>query len=105
VKFSPRSSKPVSAAVLGAVAVSCVAALGTAGTAFAATPAVPAPAAVGSQLQAPHPPPPPPHHFRARFHTIAQCQAAARHDHPNRPADWDCRRGPDRNNPWEYWGR
>jgi len=48
--------------------------------------------------------PNPPHRFRLRFTSLQQCRARAAHDHPGRPGDWDCRRGPDRNNPWEYWG-
>ncbi|HTK61672.1 MAG TPA: hypothetical protein VL595_04815 [Pseudonocardia sp.] len=49
--------------------------------------------------------PNPPHRFRLKFNNLQQCRARAAHDHPGRPGDWDCRRGPDRNNPWEYWGR
>jgi hypothetical protein len=48
--------------------------------------------------------PNPPHRFRFKFNSEQQCRARAAHDHPGRPGDWDCRRGPDRNNPWEYWG-
>lgn len=40
-----------------------------------------------------------------KFNNEQQCRARAAHDHPGRQGDWDCRRGPDRNNPWEYWGR
>jgi hypothetical protein len=53
-----------------------------------------------------HPQPaPPPHRFRIRFRTEQQCRIQAAHDHPGRPGDWDCRPGPDRAHPWEYWGR
>lgn len=86
------------------LAVSSLCALGAAGTAWAAVPGASglAPTGhLGSQLQAP---PPPPHRFRAKFNSLAQCQAQAKREHPNRPSDWDCRRGTDRNNPWEYWG-
>jgi hypothetical protein len=48
--------------------------------------------------------PNPPHRFRIKFRSVQECRARAAHDHPGRPGDWDCRRGPDRNNPWEYWG-
>jgi hypothetical protein len=48
--------------------------------------------------------PPPGHKFRAKFRTLQDCQRQAQHDHPGRAGDWDCRQGPDRNNPWEYWG-
>jgi hypothetical protein len=79
--------------------------LGSSGTAWAGVPGSSGVASAGytidSQLQAP---PPPPHRFRAKYNTLAQCQTQARREHPNRPSDWDCRRGPDRNNPWEYWG-
>lgn len=83
-----------------AVLVAALAAIGTSGTAYAAVAGPLATTAAGVHLQAP----PPPHRFHSRFHTLAQCQAAARHDHPTRPGDWDCRRGSDRNNPFEYWG-
>lgn len=87
------------------LALSGLCAIGLSGTAWAgvAGPSgdTPASGVIGTHLQAP---PPPPHKFRAKFNTLAQCQAQARRDHPNRPGDWDCRRGPDRNNPWEYWG-
>jgi hypothetical protein len=84
--------------VLLAAAISTV---GGVGTAYAATPSSSGVGGVAEQ----NPPPPPPHRFRMKFRTLQQCQARADHDHPGRRADWDCRRGPDRNNPWEYWGR
>jgi hypothetical protein len=74
------------------------------GTAYADTPAGAAAGSVAAQNSPFRPPPPPPHRFRSRFHTQQQCEASAGHDHPGRRGDWDCRRGPDRNNPWEYWG-
>ena len=40
-----------------------------------------------------------------KFRSLQECQVRANHDHVGHRADWDCRRGPDRNNPWEYWGR
>ena len=49
--------------------------------------------------------PNPPHNYRLKFNNLQRCRARAAHDHPGRSGDWDCRRGPDRNNPWEYWGR
>lgn len=96
------SIKSAAGRTAAALAVSAMAALGLAGTAYAAVPGHTDASArsTDTHLQAP----PPAHRFRSRFHTLAQCQAQARHDHPNRPGDWDCRRGPDRNNPWEYWG-
>jgi hypothetical protein len=90
--------------IAGAAIALAAAGLGAAGTAGVAEAAVPTQTqAASSWLQ--RPPPPPPHRFRARFHSLAQCQAAARHDHGPRAAEWDCRRGRDHNNPWEYWGR
>jgi hypothetical protein len=91
------------AAVAAVAALSSGAAGLTSGTAVPADAAV-APAAAVSVLDN-RPPPPPPHRFHARFLNLKQCQAQARHDHPNRPGDWDCRRGHDKKHPWEYWGR
>lgn len=79
-------------------------AIATVGTASAATASVEnAVSSAPSVLQnAPHRPAP--HRFRARFHTQQECEVRARHEHPGRTADWECRRGNDHNNPWEYWG-
>jgi hypothetical protein len=90
-------------AATGMAVALAITGVGTAGTAYAATPAPEVTHAVPQNP--PHKPPVPPHRFRARFHSLAQCQAAARHDHPREAAAWDCRRGPDRKSPWEYWGR
>lgn len=106
-----------------ALAVSAVGAVGASGTAFAAVPGhASAATSIAQQNPPPHPgpphpgphfpppppphrpPPPPPHRFRAKFRNQQQCQIRAQHDHPGHPNLWDCRRGPDRNNPWEYWG-
>jgi len=112
-----------------ALAVSTVGVLGATGTAYAAVPGhVGAASSISPQNPGPphqpgppHPagpqhagPPPqqanrpsptsPPHRFHSRFHTQQQCQSQAQHDHPGHPELWDCRRGTDHNNPWEYWG-
>jgi hypothetical protein len=73
--------------------------VGAAGTAYAAEPVAHS-TATASHLAAP----PPNHRFHAKFRTLQDCQRQAQHDHPGRAGDWDCRQGPDRNNPWEYWG-
>lgn len=41
--------------------------------------------------------------FRVHFRTYAQCAYFANHDGRPRTDGWDCRRGGDRNFPWEYW--
>jgi hypothetical protein len=89
-------------ATIASVAIACAAtAFGAVGTAYAATPSA---AGATSVLRQNPPPRPPPHRFHSKFRTIQQCEQAANHDHPGRHDLWDCRRGPDRNNPWEYWG-
>jgi hypothetical protein len=93
------------ASITSVVIAAAITTLGTGGTAFAATPADSGVGAVAVQNPPPRPPPPPPHRFRMKFRDLHSCQVRAAHDHPGRQADWDCRRGPDRNNPWEYWGR
>lgn len=85
-----------------ALTVTAVGAVGAVGTANAATPG--SSGVVSAALQN-RPPPPPPHRFRMKFRSLQECQVRANHDHVGHRADWDCRRGPDRNNPWEYWGR
>lgn len=90
------------ATVSGAVIALSITSFATVGTANAATPTHAD--AVPSALQNPPHPPPPPHRFRMRFKSQQECRARADHDHHGKQADWDCRRGPDRNNPWEYWG-
>jgi hypothetical protein len=86
-------------ATITSVAIAMAAtAFGAVGTAYAASPTGTGAAAVLRQN------PPPPHRFHSKFRTIQQCEQAANRDHPGRHDLWDCRRGPDRNNPWEYWG-
>jgi len=80
-----------------------ITAVGAVGTAYAATPAGSGVAAISEQNPPPRPPAPP-HRFRSKFRNQQECQARADRDHRGRRGDWDCRRGPDRNNPWEYWG-
>ena len=41
--------------------------------------------------------------FRAHFRTFDECAFFANHDRNPRTNGWDCRRGGDRNLPWEYW--
>ncbi|HEY1970138.1 MAG TPA: hypothetical protein VGH89_19440 [Pseudonocardia sp.] len=41
--------------------------------------------------------------FRVHFRTYDQCVFFANHDRSPRTNGWDCRRGGDRNFPWEYW--
>jgi hypothetical protein len=41
--------------------------------------------------------------FRAHFRTYGECVFFANHDRNPRTNGWDCRRGGDRNFPWEYW--
>jgi hypothetical protein len=41
--------------------------------------------------------------FRVHFRTYQQCVFYANHDRNPRTNGWDCRRGHDRNFPWEYW--
>ena len=41
--------------------------------------------------------------FRAHFRTFGECAFFANHDRNPRTNGWDCRRGGDRNLPWEYW--
>jgi hypothetical protein len=41
--------------------------------------------------------------FRVHFRTYAKCVFFANHDRSPRTNGWDCRRGGDRNFPWEYW--
>jgi hypothetical protein len=41
--------------------------------------------------------------FRAHFRTRRECVFFANHDRNPRTHGWDCRRGGDRNFPWEYW--
>ena len=41
--------------------------------------------------------------FRAHFRTFGECVFFANHDRNPRTHGWDCRRGGDRNFPWEYW--
>jgi hypothetical protein len=41
--------------------------------------------------------------FRAHFRTYGECVFFANHDRNPRTHGWDCRRGGDRNFPWEYW--
>ena len=110
-----------------ALAVSAAGAMGVAGTAYAAVPGhISAASSIALQNPPPHPgphpgpgpgpgpqhpgpqphrpPPSPPHRFHSRYNTEALCRAQAMRDHPGHPELWDCRRGPDHNNPWEYWG-
>jgi hypothetical protein len=87
-----------------ALAVTAAGALGVAGTAYASTPAPATAGAVTVSPDLPHPHPPSPHRFRSRFNTLQRCQFQARHDHPRDTRLWDCRRGRDPRNPWEYWG-
>jgi hypothetical protein len=42
-------------------------------------------------------------HFRVRFHSREECERRARIDYDSRRIAWECRRGPDRNGPWELW--
>ncbi|HTF52609.1 MAG TPA: hypothetical protein VK735_34615 [Pseudonocardia sp.] len=90
---------PVRSTITSALAVAVVT-LGAAGTAYAAEPSGThvAEAAQVSALSAL------PHKFRAKFRTLQDCQRQAQHDHPGKQGDWDCRQGPDKGNPWEYWG-
>lgn len=110
------SVKTSIAGVAIALAIGAAGAVGVVGTASAAVPADSG--AFTTALQnPPHPGPPPPphghpapphanqpHRFRSKFRNQHDCEVRAQHDHPGRRGDWDCRRGPDRNNPWEYWG-
>jgi hypothetical protein len=92
-------------ATVSSVAIAlAITGVGAVGTAYAATPADSGGASVIAQDR-PHQPPPPPHRFRQRFRSQQECRARADRDHRGRPSDWDCRRGPNRNDPWEYWGR
>ena len=92
-------------ASISSVAIAlAVTAVGAVGTAYADTPA--GSGAAAAVQQAPPPArPAAPHRFRSKFKTLQQCQAIATHDHPGRRGDWDCRRGPDRINSWEYWAK
>jgi DNA-binding IclR family transcriptional regulator len=85
---------------IGSALAVAVAMVGAAGTAYAAGPSGVrvAETAQGSALSAA------PHKFRAKFRTLQDCQRQAQRDHPGRQGDWDCRQGPDKNSPWEYWG-
>jgi len=85
-------------ATIASMAIACAATAFGVGTAYAATPGA---TAVLRQTPPPRPQPP---RFHSRFRTIQQFEQAANRDHPGRHDLWDCRRGPDRNNPWEYWG-
>ena len=85
-------------------ALATAALAGSLGAAPAAVPAAAAPLAPAAYVQNGPQRPNPPHRFRLKFRSVQECRARAAHDHPGRPGDWDCRRGPDRNNPWEYWG-
>jgi hypothetical protein len=89
---------------MSAAAAVAFTAIVTVGTASAATTTVEngASASQGVVQNIPHRAAP--HRFRARFRSQQECQVRARHDHPGRTADWECRRGSDHNNPWEYWG-
>jgi hypothetical protein len=77
-----------------------------AGTAAAATP-VSATAVTGAAVtrQASEFPRWDPHGrvFRVHFRTYGECVFFANHDRIPRTHGWDCRRGGDRNFPWEYW--
>jgi hypothetical protein len=88
-------------ATISGVAIALAATAFGAGTAYAATPTAAGATAV---LRQNPPPRPPPHRFHSKFRTIQQCEQAANRDHPGHHELWDCRKGPDRNNPWEYWG-
>lgn len=103
----PLSSSVKSSAVgvALALAMGTLGAVGMTGTASAAEPEPSVAPEAFTQSLPNRPPHPPPHRFRFKFKTLQQCQERARREHPGRPGDWDCRRGPDRNNPWEYWGK
>lgn len=95
----------VRSSIAGVAIALAVTTVGAVGTAYADVPTASGAATIAAENPPPRPPPPAPHRFRAKFRTQQQCQQRAGHDHPGHRADWDCRRGPDRNNPWEYWGK
>jgi hypothetical protein len=99
-----RCVKSSASSVALALAIGALGAVGMTGIASAAQQAQSVANAALAQSLPDDPPPPPPHMFRAKFNTLQECQARAGQEHPGRPGDWDCRRGPDPNNPWEYWG-
>ena len=92
---------PLKSTVMAAALATAVVALSATGTAYATEPSGAHAAAAGSQLAAP----PPGHKFHAKFRSLQDCQRQAQRDHPGRAGDWDCRQGPDKSNPWEYWGK
>lgn len=81
--------------------VAGIGAFGSVGVAQAATPAMSG--AVLSPANPPHPGPPPPRKFRAKFKSREDCERRGGHDFPGHRDRWECRQGPDRNNPWEIW--
>jgi len=89
----------VKSTIVAAALATTVVSAGAVGTAYSAEP-VAFSTATGTQLAAP----PPNHKFRSKFRTQQDCQRQAQRDHPGRNGDWDCRQGPDKGNPWEYWG-
>jgi hypothetical protein len=95
----------MSALISSLTAITLAAGLGTTGAAAAPVPAAVTDLAPAFVHQQPRPPAPPHNKFRVRFSNEQQCRAQASREHPGRPGDWDCRRGPDRAHPWEYWSR
>lgn len=95
--------------LIGSITATALAVTVSATGAGATTPAVAltdVPAAFSALQQPPprRPNPTPPRRFHSKFNNLQQCRAQASREHPRQPGRWDCRRGPDRFHPWEYWG-